>query len=454
MIGLKKIKMALKQYIDLYREHQQMIDAGSATPLNALRAAAADELSRATLPKRGSENFENIDLTALLAPDYGINLQRIPLDVNPADTFHCDVPVRPNGSFMVVNDIFADTPAAAEALPEGVMVCSLRTAALDYPELITPYYGHLVELSNPLTALNTMLVQDGIFVHVPAGVKVEDPVQIVNILSGAIPMMAVRRMLVVAEAGAEIKILTCDHSQRDDVQLCALETVEIFAAEDARVDYYCMEESTPTTTRLSTLYLEQQSRSDVNIVGMTLFNGVTRNEYRTRFAAPDSHLRLYGMGIEDDTRSVSAYSHISHAAPRCKSDELFKFTADHTSTAAFTGRILVAPGACGTEAYQASRNLLGSDTAKIYSKPQLEIYNDDVKCSHGCAIGRLDPMQLFYMRTRGLSEAEATLLLRQAFMSDVLAAVEIPALRDRMQHLVACRFAGVASACASCKNKF
>ena len=125
------------------------------------------------------------------------------------------------------------------------------------------------------------------------------------------------------------------------------------------------------------------------------------------------------------SRKVSTYSRINHAVPRCQSDELFKYAVDDNARADFTGRIHVAPRRGKTEAYQSNRSLVGSDSSKVFSKPQLEIYNDDVKCSHGCAIGQLDPMQMFYMRTRGLPEADARLLLRQAFMADVIDAVGI-----------------------------
>lgn len=292
-----------------------------------------------------------------------------------------------------------------------------------------------------------LLAQDGLYLRVRRGVRLERPLQLVNILTGSAPLMAVRRMLVIIEDEAECKLVACDHTQRDDLDMLALETVEIYVGRRARFDYCHIEESSRKTSRLSALYLRQQEASSVNIDGMTLFNGKTRNEYHCRFEGENAGLRLYGMGIEDKERVISTYTHIDHAVPRCKSDELFKFTVDDSASGAFTGRIHVAPGAVGTEAYQANRNLVGSPEARMNSKPQLEIYNDDVKCSHGCAIGQLDPLQVFYMRTRGLTEAEARLLLRQAFMSDVIAAVDVPSLRDRLHMLAERRFAGMETAC-------
>lgn len=436
---------ALQQYLDLFAEHAPLIDAGSAEPLNSLRGHAYEMLRKSGLPARGSEDYENIDIPKMLSPDYGLNLQRIPLDVNSVGSMGCNAAVTSTTALRVENDL-VHLPSPLQ-LPEGVEAMSLREAAEKYPELITARYGRLADMANPLVALNSMIVQDGLFIRVKRGVKADKPLQILNILASDREMMAVRRLLVVAEEGSEIKILVCDHTQNTDSRLLALECVELYVEAGARLDYYNIEESTRTTSRLSTVWAEQEADSRLNIDGITLFNGTTRNEYHCSFAGERAELRLYGMGIEDADRSVSTYTRISHDSPRCKSDELFKFSLQDDARGEFVGRIYVAPGAVGTEAYQANRNLVGSDRSKMASKPQLEIYNDDVKCSHGCAIGQLDEKQVFYMRTRGLSEEEAKLLLRQAFMADIIAAIDVASLRDRLHLLVERRFAGECSAC-------
>ena len=182
---------------------------------------------------------------------------------------------------------------------------------------------------------------------------------------------------------------------------------------------------------------------------MNLYNGTTRNEFFTRFSGKHARLRMLGMGIEDDRRRLDTYSRISHDVSDCTTDELFKYVVDDEAMGAFAGLIYVAEGASKTEAYQSNRNLVGSETAKMHSKPQLEIYNDDVKCSHGTAIGQLDKNQLFYMMTRGISEDQARLMLKQAFMSDVIDGISLPPLRDRLKLMVERRFAGEKTACAS-----
>ena len=443
---------AVAQYVELYLAHRDLIDRNSCEVMNRLRSDACRVLEEKPIPERGAEDYEHTDLPALLAPDYGINLSRVNIDVNPADTFHCDVPNLSTSLFLMINDRWSRTETSYTGLPEGVEICNFADFSQRHPDLAEKYYGKIADINNPVVALNTMLVQDGFVLYVRKGVKVEKPIQLVNILQNGMPLMALRRLLVILEEDSEARLLVCDHTQNPDTDFLTVQTIEIFAARNSVFDYYDLEDSTERTNRLSSLYLRQEEGSNVLIDGITLFNGKTRNEYRTFFTGSHSSLRLLGMGIIDKKRQLENYTRVAHDVAQCNTDELFKYVVDEEASGSFTGRIYVAEGACKTEAYQSNRNLLGSDTARMFSKPQLEIYNDDVKCSHGTAIGRLDAMQMFYMRTRGLSEEEATLLLKQAFMADVIDGVRLPILRDRLRHLVECRFAGENSACNACKS--
>ncbi|MCM1153021.1 MAG: SufD family Fe-S cluster assembly protein [Muribaculum sp.] len=441
---------ALNQYIELYQAHGSLVEKNSAGVLNDLRANALDKLSSHSLPAKGSENYEITDLDALLAPDYGLNLARVPLDVNPSESFRCGVPGLTPSLFFMVNDLWGESADARKDIPQGVEVGSLKEMALRNPALVKEYYGRAADMTNPLVALNTLLVQDGLFLRVKKGVKLEKPLQLVNILSNTMPLMAVRRILVVIEEDAEARLLICDHTQNPDVDFLTLQTVEIFAHRNSRFDLYDLEESTLHTTRLNTVWLRQESDSNVLLDSITLYNGTTRNEFHCRFRGEGADLRLLGMGIEDKDRVLDTYSRVDHAVPRCHTDELFKYVVDDDARGSFVGRIVVDHGAEKTEAYQSNRNIVGSGEARMFSKPQLEIYNDDVKCSHGTAIGQLDALQVFYMRTRGLSEGDARLLLKQAFMADVIDGVRLQTLKDRLHLLVEARFGGKESACGEC----
>jgi len=451
------LENSLKQYIELYRQYSSLVCDNAPEAMNRLRPDALNALEHATLPTKGSELYTHIDLPKILGEDYGLNLQRLSLDVNPALSFRCDVPNVSTALFYNINDIMQPGATVDEALKgdveNGVLAGSLARIAGEHPLLAEKYLGKLSPMDNPLSALNSLLAQDGFMLYVPAGVKLSRPLQLVNILQNSAPLMAVRRILIVLEDDAEVQLLMCDHTQNRDCKFLNLQEIEIFVGHRSRLAICDLEESTRLTTRLSQLHLQQEADSDVRITAITLCNGITRNNYFTRFCGRNAGLWLGGMAIEDEDRYADTYSLISHDVPECHTQELFKHLAEDRATACFSGLILVQEGATGTEAYQQNRNIAGTPQARIYSKPQLEIYNDDVKCSHGSATGSLDPTQLFYMQTRGLSTETATRLLKQAFMADVVESIQIPGLKERIQMLVEHRFSGDRSACAECKIK-
>lgn len=442
---------SIRQYIDIYNEHHQEIDSGSASVMNCLRPVAKLNLEKMSIPTKGAENYETTDLRELLGQEYGVNINRISLPVNPADSFKCAVPRIATLLYIMINDRLGVVGHPETTFPEGVEICSLREKSLENPEEVEALYGRLANPTNPIVALTTLLAQDGLWIKVKKGVKVEEPVQIVNILGGADNMLTPTRIVIDMEEGSEMKLLLCGHTSRGNKEEMLLRSDEIYVGAGAHLDIYEMEESDETTVRLTATYLKQEADSEVLVNSMTIYNGVTRNEIYCQYAAPGSSLRLYGLGIADGDRHIDTYTKVDHNFGNCHTDELFKYSADDRAVCAFTGMVRVDYGASKTEAYQSNRNLIGSEEARIYSKPQLEIYNDDVKCSHGSATGQLDEMQMFYMETRGLSSETARLLLKQAFMADVIESVRIPGLKERLTHIVERRFAGENAGCRDCE---
>ena len=185
--------------------------------------------------------------------------------------------------------------------------------------------------------------------------------------------------------------------------------------------------------------------------GITLTNGLTRNNYYVELEGEYAETTLCGLSVLDKEQQLDTYTHITHAKPHGTSNELFKNVLNDRAVGAFSGRILVNEGADKTSAYQTNRNLCATREAHMYSKPQLEIYADDVKCSHGMTTGQLDENALFYMRSRGIPADEARMLLSVAFMADVIDTIRVEALRDRLHQLVEKRFRGELAKCASCR---
>ena len=442
---------AEQQYIDLFAQCEDLVCRESSGVMNVLRAAALADFERLGFPSSRAEDYRYTDVSRSFAPDYGMNLKRVKIPVNPQDVFHCDVPNLSTSLYFVVNDSFYHQALPKAHLPEGVYVGSLKDFSNERPEVVSRYYGKLATSSkNGIVALNTMFAQDGFVVYVPQGVAVERPIQLVNIFRSDVDLMANRRVLVIMEPRSEAKLLVCDHSI-DTVRFLANQVIEVFVGEGASFDYYDLEESSDTTTRFSSLFVKQEAESNVVINGITLTNGLTRNDYQVELLGERAETTLCGMSILDKEQHVDTYTHITHAVPRCKSNELFKNVLNDQAVGAFSGRILVREGADKTEAYQSNRNLCATREARMYSKPQLEIYADDVKCSHGMTTGQLDEEAIFYMRSRGISLDEARMLLSVAFTSDVIDHVRVEALRDRLHRLVEKRFRGELAKCAGCR---
>ncbi len=441
---------AEKQYLDIYKEYKTLIDSHSSPVMNNLRQDAFFYLEQLGFPSIKEEDYKYTDVSKAFAPDYGLNLNRIRIPVNPYDVFRCDVPNLSTALYFMVNDSFYDKLAPDVSYPDGVFVGGLKDFSERYPEIAACYYGKTARSSHDgIIALNTMLAQDGFVIYIPKGVVVDKPIQLVNIFRSDVDTMANRRLLVILEDHSEAKLLVCDHSI-DPVRFLATEVVEIFAGEGAFFDYYDLEESTALTTRFSSLHVEQATGSNVLINGITLNNGLTRNNYYINLGGECAEATLCGMSVLDKKQHVDTYSHVTHAVPHCTSNELFKNVLNEQSSGAFSGRILVREDAQKTVAYQTNRNLITSKEARMYSKLQLEIYADDVKCSHGMTTGQLDENALFYMQSRGISPEKARMMLSVAFMSDVIGYVRLDGLQDRLRSLIEKRFRGELAHCAGC----
>ncbi|MBR7170836.1 MAG: Fe-S cluster assembly protein SufD, partial [Prevotella sp.] len=406
---------------------------------------------RLVLPNRKVEKYKYTDISKLFEPDYGVNLNRLEIPVDPYEAFKCDVPNLSTSLYFVVNDAFYTKALPKSHLPEGVVVGSLATAAAENPDFIAKYYAQLAKTADDgINALNTMLAQDGLFVYVPKNVKVDRAIQIINILRSDVDMMVNRRVLIVVEEGAEVKLLFCDHSA-DDCNFLATQVIEAYVGDNAALDLYCLEETHAKNVRVSNLYIDQKANSRVNHNVITLHNGITRNTTTLTFSGEGSECMLNGCVIADKKQHVDNHTVIDHKVAHCTSKELYKYVLDGEATGAFAGRVVVRKGAQKTISEERNQNLCITKEARMYTQPMLEIYADDVKCAHGSTVGQLNDAALFYMQQRGISQKEAKLLLEFAFINEVVDTIQLAPLRDRLHHLVEKRFRGELSKCVGCK---
>ena len=439
------------QYIELYDECRGMICSHSAEVINAVRDEAYENFKGQGFPTKKVERYKYTDIEKLFEPNYGLNLNRLDIPVNPYDAFRCDVPNLSTSLYFVVNDAFYKKIEPKALLPEGVIVDSLKNQAQKNPDLIAKYYSKLAKTGeDAVTALNTMLAQDGLVVYVPRNVVVDRAVQVINILRSDVDLMVNRRVLIVVEEGAEVKLLFCDHAA-DNRNFLATQVIEAYVGRNASLDLYCLEETHAKNVRVSNLYIDQEADSRVNHNVITLHNGVTRNRVDLSLSGEGSECVLNGCVIADKEQHVDNNTVIDHKVAHCTSSQLYKYVLDEKATGAFAGRVLVRHGAQKTSSEMRNQNICATREARMFTQPMLEIYADDVKCSHGSTVGQLNDAAMFYMQQRGISQKEAKLLLEFAFVNEVIDTIKLEPLRDRLHHLVEKRFRGELSKCEGCK---
>lgn len=428
-----------------------MICDHSVDVMNAVRDQAFEDFKRLGFPSRKVERYKYTDMQQLFAPDYGLNLNRLRIPVDPYQAFRCDVPNLSTSLYFIVNDQFYQEALPKVQLPEGVFIGSLAEAAAQRPELVAKYYAKIAATADDgITALNTMLAQDGLLVYVPKNVKIDRAVQVINILRSDVDLMVNRRVLVIVEEGAEARLLFCDHAV-DDRPFLTTQVIEAYVGDDAQLSLYCLEETHYKNTRVSNVYVSQQANSHFDHNVITLHNGVTRNRLDLVFKGEGAECELNGCVIADKNQHVDNNTLIDHQVGHCDSRELYKYVLDDEAVGAFAGRVLVRHGSQKTTSEERNQNLCMTRQARMFTQPMLEIYADDVKCSHGSTVGQLNDAALFYMQQRGISIKEARLLLEFAFVGEVIDKISLAPLRERLHYLVEKRFRGELSRCEGCQ---
>jgi Fe-S cluster assembly protein SufD len=321
---------------------------------------------------------------------------------------------------------------------ETIDVCLMSSALTKpkYKAVIENYFNKIAKQDN-LTSLNTAFSNEGAYIYIPKNVEVEKPIQIISFTTGSEgATMTQPRNLIVAEQNAHVQIIERHQSLTSNPVLTNSVT-EVFAAKDATVDIYKIQNDHENASLVDNSYIEQKSSSIVSVHTFSFGGNITRNNlnFYQRGEYIDSILK--GITITEGKQHVDHHTLVHHIEPNCESHQDYKGIYDDRSTAVFNGKVIVEKEAQKTNAYQQNNNVLVSDKATINAKPQLEIFADDVKCSHGCTIGQLDEDALFYMQQRGIPKKEAKALLMYAFANTVLESVKIPEVKKCINKLIA-----------------
>lgn len=437
-----------EKLLELYKRERGIIEENCSYILNGTRPSAISSFKKLGLPTRKLEKYKYTDVAQFFEGDYKVNFNRAPSSLKVDEVFKCDVPYLDTAQAFLVNDSFHPEITKKDILPRGVTIGGLNAMSERFLEWFAKYYGKIADTrEDAIVALNTALVQDGVFIYIPKNTVVDMPIQLINILTSKENLMVNRRLLIIAEENSQVNFLLCNHTV-DPVSFLMTGVTEIFAGENAHVNFYEIEENNSKSKRFNHTFVYQESNSTVQVNGMTLHNGISCNCTNFYLAGEGAHADCNGMAITDKEQHVDNITLIEHSVPHCTSHELYKYVLDDKSVGAFTGMILVRPNAQKTDSIQTNRSICLTKDARMYARPQLEIYADDVKCAHGATVGQLDEDALFYMRTRGMSMYEARLLLMFAFINEVVDKIKIEPLKERLHVLVEKRFKGELCNCS------
>jgi Fe-S cluster assembly protein SufD len=445
-------KLDLKdRYTDFFYENLEHLKNGLPEYINDKREAAIQSFQEKGFPHKKVEKYKYTDMNPAFEKQYRTYIQPKKIDFNLDDIFKCDVPELDTHVVLLLNGWFYENKTPQKQLPNGVIISSFREAANKYPDLIDAHYNGYADTENEsLTALNTAFAQDGVFIYVPKGKVMDKPVQIINLLMDEEDGLSQHRNLFVMEESSEAQVIVCDHTLSGNNFLTNSVT-EVFVGQNAHLHFNRVQNEHNGSTQISNIYLNQERDSNVSANTITLHGGLVRNNFFMRLNGENCENQTLGLYLADRSQHVDNYVHMDHAYPNSRSNQLFKGVLDDISTGAFNGRILVRQDAQKTEAYQSNNNILLTNDAKMNSKPQLEIYADDVSCSHGGTSGQLNEDAMFYLRSRGLPHKEAQLLLMYAFAHEVIGEIKIEPLKDRIHELVEKRLRGELSRCNYCE---
>jgi len=343
---------------------------------------------------------------------------------------------------VFVNGHFAPELSSLTKLPEGATVTNLASVLAEHSELLEPLLSRpFGQHHNAFTALNAALAEDGAFVHLPGGTTVEEPIQLVFFSdTGGSPLVSSPRSVVLAGPGSRVAIVEIYAGVPGDVY-CTNAVTEIVLEEGAQVEHYKVQDEPETAFHLALLDVRQGRDSRFSSHSVALGSRVARHEVRVNLEAEGAEVSLDGLYMPRGDQHHDNPILIEHAAPHCTSRQLYKGVLDGHGQGVFNGRVVVCPGAAGTDASQTNKNLLLSDHAEVDTRPRLEILADDVKCTHGAAVGRLDEDAVFYLRSRGVPHLAARGLLIYAFVNEMVERLRLEPLRCRVEKLVAHRLA-------------
>jgi len=436
--------------IGQYRQYKELISENDTPHLRQIREDAFQTFEKEGFPHSGTEMWRHTDVDALTEDNYVHELKAPVVTENIEDIFQCDVHDFDTETISMLNGWYTSKTGDLKTMPDGVVVGSISAAMKAYPELFEKHYGKITgSESNGFVQINTAMMQDGVFIWVPDGVKTAKTLQIIKIINRKEQLFVQSRNLIILGKNSELSLMHCDDSVDHNASLVNTVT-EFFVDENAHLELYKLQNLNDNSALINSTFIKQMANSTIKTNTLTFNCGLIRNSIHVKLDGQGAHADVLGLYLMDKEQHIDNQIRIDHNVPNCTSNELFKGILDDEASGVFNGYIYVARDAQQTNAYQNNNNIMLKSTATINTMPFLEIYADDVKCSHGATVGQLDQEAMFYLRSRGISADNARMLLLYAFAADLINEISIEPLRQRIDDMVKKRLRGELSVCDKC----
>jgi len=422
------------------KKYHQLQSNNGSSPLTSIEQNAFNTFSSLGLPTVKHEEWKYTRIGSVLNKEYAFNPESIGSAFSSADLGPVRLPGHESANELVfVNGLYSDRLSTIRSTELTVMTLE-EAAKNEFKAIVGQHLGHSSKyIKDGIHALNTAFLQEGIFVNVKIGAIVEHPVYIYNITDArSVNLLSQPRTLIYIGENAQVQF-TETYATLGACESFTNQVTEVVVEKDAMVEYYKIQNDTTHSSQVNTTHFRQVGKSLVNTVTVSLSGGIVRNNLNIAMEAEHSESHFYGLYFLNGKTHIDNHTVVDNVKPHCYSNELYKGVVDDDATAVFNGKIFVQRDAQKTNAYQSNKNILLSANATVNTKPQLEIFADDVKCSHGCTVGQLDEEAMFYLRSRGVSEKTAKSLLVHAFAIDILEHIKPEPIRNYVDQLISKR---------------
>lgn len=427
--------------IAYFKEHFDRIQSDDKNAdLSAIRQEAFNTLNQIGIPTMRNEEWKYTRISGLFNIEYQLAARYNTPSLTLADIDALRLPGFAGANELVfINGVFSQDFSIIRS--NGLTVLSLEEAAGNgYKTIVKKHFNHSGKyLKDGINALNTAFMQGGVFIHVHKKQVIEHPIYIYNITDARqVSVLSQPRGLIYIDEQAQVQLVET-YATLGASESFTNQVMEIVVEQDANVAYYKIQNDASHASQVSVTHIRQTGKSYVHAVTISLNGSIVRNNLHAVMEAPYAEVQLYGLYFLRGRSHVDNHTVVDNVAPNCLSNELYKGILDNQSTGVFNGKVFVRKDAQKTNAFQSNRNVLLSDAASINTKPQLEIFADDVKCSHGCTVGSLDEDGLFYLQSRGIPYEAALALLLQGFSMDILEKINLAPIREYVEILIAQR---------------